>query len=179
MLSLPLPPTPTPAKLRFALLAATWLTGDEVGGAGEEILLRGFVGRRRGEKLESLEIVRLHLGVMRSGATATGEKEDGKKQGQLGDNGSQVADDGVWSGVINELLTAVHEDDRQEDRKGEEHPAHEAVALGGAAKDFGSRGRRGTGHSRGKSERPASAGNPALGRVVVTNGGLSKGNMDG
>ena len=68
----------------------------------------------------------------------------------MGDNGSQVTDDGVRSGVINELLTAVHEDDRQEDRKGEEHPAHQAVALGSAAKDFGSRGRRGAGHIRGK-----------------------------
>ena len=46
-----------------------------------EILLRGFIGRGRGEELEGLEIVRLHLGVMRSGATATGEEEDGKEQG--------------------------------------------------------------------------------------------------
>ena len=40
-----------------------------------------------------------------------------------------------------------------------------AVALGGAAKDFGSRGRKGAGHDERKSERPASAGNPAVGRV--------------
>ena len=63
------------------LLAATRLAGDKVGGAGEEILLGRFVGRGGGEELESLEIVRLHLGVMRSGATATGEEENGKEQG--------------------------------------------------------------------------------------------------
>ena len=129
------------------LLAATWLTSDKVGGAGVEILLRGFVGRGRGEELEGLEIVRLHLGVMRSGATATGEEEDGEEQDHLGDDGSQVTDDGVRRGVIDELLTAIHQDDRQENRENKEHPAHQAVALGSAAKDFGSRGRRGAGHS--------------------------------
>ena len=139
-----------------------------------EVFLRGFVGRGRGEELEGLEIVRLHHGMMRGGATATGKEEDGKEQGQLGDNGSQVTDDGVRSGVINELLTAVHEDDRQEDRKGEEHPAHEAVALGSAAKDFVSRGRRGTGHGRDYTEKPSPTSNHALGRVGVTNGGLSR-----
>ena len=83
----------------------------------------------------------------------------------MGDDGRQVADDGVRCGIVDELLTAMHEDDGQEDCEGEEHPAHEAVALGSAAKDFGSRGRRGAGHSRSESEKPSPTGNPALGRV--------------
>ena len=69
-----------PAKLRFALLTATRLAGDEVGGASEEILLRGFVGRGGGEEFKGLEIVRLHHGVMGGGATTTGEAEQGKLQ---------------------------------------------------------------------------------------------------
>ena len=76
-----------------------------------------------------------------------------------------MTDDGVRRGVIDELLTAIHQDDRQEDRENKEHPAHQAVALGSAAKDFGSRGRRGAGHNREERERPSSTGNPALGRV--------------
>ena len=83
----------------------------------------------------------------------------------MSDDGSQVADDGVRCGVIDELLTAMHEDDCQEDCESEKHPTHQAVALGSTAEDFGSRGRRGAGHSKGKSERPNSTGNPALGRV--------------
>ena len=66
----------------------------------------------------------------------------------------QVADDALGAadvaggGVMDELRAVLSEDDRQNDREGEEHPAHEAVALGGAAEDFGSRGRRGAGHGR-------------------------------
>jgi hypothetical protein len=41
-------------------------------------------------------------------------------------------------------------------------------------KDFGSRGRRGAGHGESESERPTSAGNPALGRVGAASGGLSR-----
>ena len=83
----------------------------------------------------------------------------------MGDDGRQVADDGVRCGIVDELLTAMHEDDCQEDCESEEHPTHQAVALGSAAKDFGSRGRRGAGHGRGYTEKPCPAGNPALGRV--------------
>ena len=152
VLSLPPPLTLPLRSLSERSLAATRLAGDEVSSAGEEVLLRGFVGRGSGEKLEGLEIVRLHHGVMRGGGATTGEEQDREEQRQLGDERSQVANDGVRRGIIDELLTAIHQDERQEDREGEEHPAHEAVALGGAMEDFGSGGRRGAGHSGGKEQ---------------------------
>ena len=145
-----------------------------------EVLLRGFVGRRGGEELEGLEIVRLHHGVMSGGGAATGEAEDGEDQDKLGDEGGQVTDDALGAadvaggGVMDELLRAVDQDEREENREGEKHPAHEAVALGGAMKDFGSGGRRGAGHSGEKSERPTSTGNPAVGRVGVASRWLSR-----
>ena len=66
---------------------------------------------------------------------------------------------------MDELLAAVHEDDRQEDGESEKHPTHKSVTLGSAAEDFGSRGRRVTGHGRSESEKTCPTGNPALGRV--------------
>ncbi len=59
-----------------ALFATARLTGDEVGGAGEEIVLGGFVGRGDGEELEGLEIIRLHHGVVGGGSAAAGEEQD-------------------------------------------------------------------------------------------------------
>ena len=162
------------------LLAATRLAGDEVGGAGVEVLLRGFVGRGGGEKLQGLEVVRLHLGMVRGGGPTTGEEEDREDQDQLSDEGRQVTDDALGAAdvacrrVLDEFLAAVHQNEREENREGEEHPAHEAVAFGGAAEDFRSGGRRGAGHDGGKSERPNPAGNPAVGRFGVTLGGLSR-----
>ena len=147
------------------LLTATWLAGDKVGGAGEEVLLRGFVGRGRGEELEGLEVIRLHHGMVGGRATTSGKEEDREKQGQLGDDGRQVANDGVRREEVDELLTAMHQDDRQEDGESEKQPTHESVTLGSAAEDFGSRGRRGTGHGRSESEKMCPTGNPALGRV--------------
>ena len=134
------------------LLAATRLTGDEVGGADEKVLLRGFVGRGGGEELEGLEIIRLHLGVVGSRRATTGEEKNGEDKDQLGDEGCQVPDNALGTAdvtcgrVADELGAAANENHRQEGRKNEEHPAHQAVALGSAAKDFGSRGRRGAGH---------------------------------
>ena len=116
------------------------------------LFLFRFINHYFSEALEGLEVVGLHHGVMGGRGAATGEAEDGEEQDQLGDEGRQVADDALGGadvaggGVMDELLAAVHEDDRQDDREGEEHPAHEAVALGGAAEDFGGRGRSGAGH---------------------------------
>jgi len=143
-----------PNLFSFRLLAAARLAGDEVGGAGEEVLLRGFVGRGGGEELEGLEVIRLHHGVMRGGGTATGEEQDREKQRQLADDGRQVADDGVRRGIIDEFLTAMHQDERQENREDEKHTAHQAVALGGAMEDFRSGSRRGAGHDRGRVSHP-------------------------
>ena len=145
---------PYPAKLR--LLAATRLAGDEVSGTGEDILLGGFFGRGGGEELEGFEIIGLHHGVMRGRGAATSEEEDREEQSQLGDEGRQVTDDALGTAditggrVTDELGAAADQDHRQEDREGEEHPAHQAITLGGAVEDFGSGGRRGAGHDRGK-----------------------------
>jgi hypothetical protein len=57
--------------------------------------------------------------------------------GGAGQAGGRIAD---------ELSAALHEDDRDDHREGDEHPAHQAVALGGAGEDFGGGGRRGAGH---------------------------------
>ena len=157
--------------LAFALLTATRLAGDEVGGSDEEVLLRGFVGRGGGEELEGLEIIRLHLGVVGSRRATTSEEKNGEDKDQLGDEGCQVPDDALGTadvtrgGVANELGAAANKNHRQKDCENEEHPTHQAIALGRAVEDFESRGRRGAGHSKGKSERPNSTGNPALGRV--------------
>lgn len=169
VLSLPLP---QPLPLRsFRLLAATRFAGDEVGGTSEDIFLRGLVCRGGGEELEGLEVIRLHHGMMGGGSAAAGEEQDREDQDQLGDEGRQVADDTLGAAdvtrrrIMDELLTAVNQDERQKDREGEEHPAHQAIALGGTMKDFGSGGRSGAGHGESESEWPTSAGNPALGRV--------------
>jgi len=144
---------PLERQAEYRLLAAARLAGDEIGGAREEVLLRGFVGRGGGEELERLEVVRLHLGVMRGGSATTGEEEDREEQEQLRGERRQVADDAsaagadlARGGIVDELVAAFDENDRQDDREGEEHPAHQAVALGGAAEDFVSGGRRGAGH---------------------------------
>ncbi len=121
-----------------------------------ESLLGGFVGRSGGEKLKGLEVIGLHHGVVGGGGATTGEKEDREEQGQLGGKRGQVADDTLGAadvaggGVTDEFSAAFDENNREDDREGEEHPAHEAVALGGAAEDFGSGGRRGAGHDEGR-----------------------------
>jgi len=107
-----------PLTLSVRLLAATRFAGDEVGRAGEEVLLRGFVGRGSGEELEGLEVVRLHLGVVGGGETTASETEDSEEQGKLGDEGSQVADDALGAadvtggGVADELGAATDKDQR-------------------------------------------------------------------
>ena len=82
VLSLPRPLTLPLRSVSERSLAATRLAGDEIGGAGVEILLGGFVGRSGGEKLEGLEVIGLHHGVVGGGGATTGEKEDREEQGR-------------------------------------------------------------------------------------------------
>ena len=104
-------------------------------------------------------------------SAAAGEEERGEEQRELaGEDGDETDDafggaDVAGGRVTDELRTTLGDDDRDHDRKGDEHAAHQAVALGGAAEDFGSRGGSSTGHGANESEQPRSSGNPALGRV--------------
>jgi len=117
-----------------------------------EFLLRGFIGRLGGEEFEGLEVVRLHGSVMRGREATAGIEEGGAEQARLGEEHGDEAGDALGrpsmgiGTVTDEFVAGLDHDHGEDERKNERETGGPAAALGGTGEDFGSGGRRGTGH---------------------------------